>query len=105
MREYRIHTNSPSIGETPKSHENVVSKDVFFFVGVGIEKIERNRRGGVKVNRVFDAMLGNVVNEFVYQVSVRVDDADAFALVDVLERHPVNQRRFSMLGFSGNVDV
>jgi len=76
--------------------------------GHGVEEIQPNRVveiGGVEIYDVIRSPGRDMVEKFIGQIAVRVDDADAFTGFDVLENQIPEKRRFASPGFSDHVDV
>ena len=59
----------------------------------------------IEVAQMISAFRRNVIEKFLGQIAVRIDDADAMPERDVLEDEIAKQRRFTRAGLSDDVDV
>ena len=60
---------------------------------------------GIEIHQMVGAARGNVVQQFLGQIAVRVNDANAMSKGDVLQNQVSEQRRFAGASFADDVEV
>ena len=79
-----------------------------FFGRGGAKQVEADREfhvGGIEIRHVLNAMAGNVVENVIRQVAVRVYDPDAMAGGYVLKNQITEQGRLASAAFPDCVEV
>ena len=84
----RSHLIAPSCGEAAEDRHEVRRQQILFHLGTGGEHVESNRVvlvGWVEEDHVLDSILGQMFEDAIHQVAVRIKKSAAIALANVLE--------------------
>ncbi len=88
--------------------DHFLCRKIFLFFGAYLQNIESDRALGIsriEINYIVSALFGNMLQDVFYKVAVRINDANAFTVLNILYRQVFDKHGFTTTGFTNDIQM